>query len=242
MPLVLGTAVAATMALGVVITTFSSFPGDSVVRDVLATRVVSGLDNEPAAPEPTTPAVPPPGDDQTPTEGGLEEIIIHPPGSTADGASKHFDGLRSGLDQMIERPLGLGLGAAGNWSDAPEAGGESGVGVIAAQLGVAGFLLYVGFFVTLVAGLVRVAWASIGPMSDVALVLGGAMLGLFLTSFVSESASGLLGNAPYFIFAGWMIALATPMASNIRFALLPGRVGDAPLLDASAAHGDTSSR
>ena len=36
------------------------------------------------------------------------------------------------------------------------------------------------------------------------------MLGLFIVSWVSESASGLLGNAFYFLFAGWALALASP--------------------------------
>jgi hypothetical protein len=219
LPVLLGALVAVSMSLGVVITTLSSFPGDGLVGDVLATRVISGLSDEPSSP-PVTPPITEEPEPQAP--GALDEIIIHPPGSTAEGAGKHFDGLRNGLDQMLEKPIGLGLGAAGNWSDAPEAGGESGVGVIAAQLGVAGFLLYIGFFVTAISGLVLVAWRWVGPMSDVALVLAGAMLGLCLMSFVSESASGLLGNAPYFIFAGWMLAMALPATERLRFIALPG--------------------
>jgi hypothetical protein len=215
MPVGAGVFVALLMSVGAIITTFSSFPGDGVVRDVLATRAVSGLSNEPAPG-----SVAPPATDGT-APGELEVVVIHPPGSTAEGAGKHFDGLQSGLERMVDKPLGDGLGAAGNWSDAPEAGGESGVGVIAAQLGVTGFLLYAAFFITTVLGLIVVAWRRTGPMGDVALVLAGAMLGLFLMSFVSESASGLLGNAPYFIFAGWTFALALPAVDRFRFVVLP---------------------
>jgi hypothetical protein len=239
LPVLLGALVAVSMSIGVVITTFSSFPGDGLVADALATRVVSGLSDESSAPPVTGPVTDEP---DPPAPGDLDEITIHPPGSTAEGAGKHFDGLRNGLDQMIDKPLGLGLGAAGNWSDAPEAGGESGVGVIAAQLGVAGFLLYVGFFVTAISGLVLVAWRRAGPMSDVALALAGAMLGLCLMSFVSESASGLLGNAPYFIFAGWMLALAAPAVERLRFIAFPDVRAPDLALDASHAHGDTNSR
>jgi hypothetical protein len=239
LPVGLGALVAVSMLIGVVITTFSSFPGDSLAREALATRVISGLSDEPSAPPVTQPITEEP---EPPAPGDLDEIIIHPPGSTAEGAGKHFDGLRNGLDQMIDRPLGLGLGAAGNWSDAPEAGGESGVGVIAAQLGVAGFLLYVGFFIAAISGLVLAAWRRVGPMSDVALVLAGAMLGLCLMSFVSESASGLLGNAPYFIFAGWMLAMAVPTVERLKFIALPGIRSTDVALDASPAHGDTNSR
>jgi hypothetical protein len=235
MPVALGAFVAILMSIGVVITTFSTFPGDGLARDVLATRAVSGLTDEPPAPP-----VAPPVSDEPPVPGALEEIIVHPPGSTAEGAGKHLDGLRSGLDRMLDDPLGAGLGAAGNWSDAPEAGGESGVGVIAAQLGVAGFFLYVGFFLAAAGGLVAVAWRNAGPLGDVALVIGGAMLGLFLMSFVSESASGLLGNAPYFIFAGWMFALALPVAERLRFVSLRSPLSRELALDPSSRQGDTS--
>ena len=198
LPVVTGGVVAVAMSIGVVITTLSSFPGDGLVRDALETRVVSGLSEEP--PAQVTPPVPP-------TQSGpLDEITDHPPGSTAEGASKHLDGLRSGLDQMLEKPLGLGLGEAGNWSDAPEAGGESTVGVVAAQLGFPGLLMYVALYLTTIATLVTAAWRRSGPLSDVSLVLAGALFGLFIVSFVSESSLGLLGNAPYFIFTGWVIA------------------------------------
>jgi hypothetical protein len=89
---------------------------------------------------------------------------------------------------------------------------------------------------------VLVAWRKAGPMGDVALVLAGAMLGLFLTSFLSESASGLLGNAPYFIFAGWMLALALPVADRLRFVGRPKFEAVGSPLDASSDHGDTITR
>ena len=242
LPVVLGTAVAVVMSVGVVITTFDSFPGDSFARDALATRVVSGLSDEPEVSGAT-----PPDTGSEPQPGGLEEVLVHPPGSTAEGASKHLDGLRSGLDRMLEEPLGAGLGAAGNWSDAPEAGGESTVGVVAAQLGIAGLVLYVAFFGLAVTSLVAVAWRKAGPLSDVALVLTGALLGLFLVSFVSESASGLLGNAPYFIFAGWLLATTLPAVERVRLGALPrhastGDGGELSPLDAPPPSGDTISR
>jgi hypothetical protein len=208
LPVVTGGVVAVAMSIGVVITTLSSFPGDGLVRDALETRVVSGLSEESPA------QVKPPG--QPTPSGPLDEITDHPPGSTAEGASKHLDGLRSGLDQMLKKPLGLGLGEAGNWSDAPEAGGESTVGVVAAQLGVPGLLMYVALHLTIIATLVTAAWRRSGPLSDVSLVLAGALFGLFIVSFVSESSLGLLGNAPYFIFAGWVIASVSGSVQGLR--------------------------
>jgi hypothetical protein len=127
---------------------------------------------------------------------------------------------------MLEKPLGSGLGAAGNWSDESLAGGESAVGVVAAQTGVPGLIAYFAFYGAAVAGLLTASWRRRGPAGDVALVLAGALFGLFVVSFVSESAFGLLGNAPYFIFAGWVLAVATPASRRFRFSALPPASGD----------------
>ena len=89
--------VAGLMVLGFTITSFDDPPAGGAVRDVLATRAVSGLDDEPAGIEPV-PTVD--------TAAPLEEIEVHPPGSTAEGASKHLRGLTSGLEEMFERSAG----------------------------------------------------------------------------------------------------------------------------------------
>lgn len=209
---------AALLAAGVVLTTFNDVPAGNQVRDTLASRIVSGLPaGEPAVASP-------PAETSPVDESGLPEITVHPPGSTAEGAGTHFRGLTSGLREMLDQPLGAGLGAAGGWSAAPEAGRESTVGTVAAQLGLPGFALFLAFFAGLVGSLV---WAGLAQRegdlaADIALALAGALLGLFLVSWFSESASGLLGNAFYFLFAGWALAMATPAARRPRFQWLPG--------------------
>jgi len=225
---------AALMAVGFAVTSFDDVPARASVRDVLSTRAVSGLSAEPAAlgAEPA-----PPVDTSAP----LEEIGVHPPGSTAEGASKHLRGLTSGLEEMLKDPLGRGLGATGNWSRTPGAGNESTVGVIAAQTGVLGFLLYIAFFASVVGSLVAVAWRRTGFASDLPLAMAGAMFGLFVVSWVSESASGLLGNAFYLLFAGWALALASPPSRRLVFRPLPNVTdgSDGDLLDAPASPADT---
>ena len=213
----------AVMAFGIALTTFSNPPAREQVRDVLSTRTVSGLSAEPAAPD-----AGPPTDEPVVLPSNvppvLEEIIVHPPGSTAEGASKHLRGLTSGLEEMLERPFGHGLGAAGNWSRTPERGGESTVGVLSAQLGVPGFLLFVAFFGAIIASLVHAAVATDDPRSNLTLTLAGALLGLFLVSWVSESASGLLGNAFYLLFGGWALALASPATDRMQFGWWPLKI------------------
>jgi hypothetical protein len=205
--------VLALMFAGIALTTFGDVPARETVRDILSTRAISGLEDGPAV---SATAPPPPE-----TGAPLEEIGAHPPGSTAEGASKHLRGLTSGLEEMLDQPLGRGLGAAGNWSREPGAGNESTVGVIAAQLGVVGFALFVGFFLTVIASLVASAWRQSGLRSDIPFVLAGAMFGLFIVSWVSESASGLLGNAFYLLFAGWALTLAMPAVERLQFRLAP---------------------
>jgi hypothetical protein len=222
------------MGLGAAITTFADVPARESIRDVLSTRAVSGLSDEPA---PSVPQAPVPAETSVP----LPEIEVHPPGSTADAASKHLRGLTSGVEEMVDHPLGRGLGATGNWSRKPGTANESTLGVVAAQTGVLGFVLYSGFFATVIASLVRSAWRRTGMEADLALALAGAMFGLFVVSWVSESASGLLGNAFYLLFAGWALALASPPSRRLVFRPLPdvtdGSEGD--LLDAPVSLTDT---
>jgi len=232
----------ALMAFGAAITSFDDIPARGAVRDVLSTRAVSGLADGPGVigtsdePATSSSAPAPPADPDAP----LEEIGAHPPGSTSDGASTHLRGLTSGLEEMVQTPLGRGLGATGNWGRTVGAGNESTVGVIAAQLGIIGFTLYAGFFLAVIVSLVVAAWKQAGLWSDLPLVLAGAMLGLFIVSWVSESASGLLGNAFYLLFAGWLLALATPAAERLHWRWLPsGPSAEPEQLDASPQRIDT---
>jgi hypothetical protein len=142
---------------------------------------------------------------------------------------------------MVDHPLGRGLGATGNWSGKPGTTNESTLGVVAAQTGVLGFVLYGAFFVTAIASLVGATWRRTGIEADMALALAGAMFGLFVVSWVSESASGLLGNGFYLLFAGWALALASPPSRRLVFRPLT-KVTDGPdddLLDAPATLTDT---
>jgi hypothetical protein len=165
---------------------------------------------------------PPPPSTDTP----LQEIGAHPPGSTADAASKHLRGLTSGLEEMLTDPFGRGLGATGNWSGASGSTNESTLGVIAAQLGIVGFVLYAGFFTAVIVSLAIAAWNRTGIWSDIPLVLAGAMLGLFIVSCVSESASGVLGNAFYLLFAGWALSITGAASDRVNMRLVPESADD----------------
>ena len=216
------------MGLGAAVTSFDNLPAAGTVRDALATRAVSGLSDEPAS----AGGPQPPSADSA---GPLQEIGVHPPGSTADAASKHLRGLTSGLEEMLTKPLGRGLGSTGNWSGTPGSTNESTLGVISAQLGIIGFVLYCAFFVAVIAGLVAAAWNRSGIWSDIPLVLAGAMLGLFIVSCVSESASGILGNAFYLLFAGWALSITSAVSDRLSLRVLPELTGDSAASSADAS-------
>lgn len=212
------------LAGGIVLTTFSFSQAPTAkdrLQDVLETRAVSGFeDSRPIS------AVPAP--DSTGTQP--VDPNAHPPGSTAAGAQRHLSGLTSGLDALRDDPLGSGLGTTGNWSETPGQGGESMIGALASQLGVFGFVFWLGFVAAAIAALVKASLDARrlgnGPRADLLLVVAAAFFGLMATSWVSESASGLLGNAVYFTFAGWAIAIETPLARSLRFRWLPGAAAD----------------
>lgn len=188
---------------------FSQFPNRRAqVQDVLSSEYVSGF---------------PP----------REVPLTSPPGERLDpGAQAHVNGLYTGLEKMWEEPLGVGLGTAGSWSQAPEVGGESTVGTVAAQLGAPGLVLWLAFHLALVASLahaaLRLRRVRQTMWSDLLMALAGALLGLSVIAWFSESASGLLGNALYFLFAGWAISVVAPTASRLHIQSLPimRRVGE----------------
>ena len=113
--------------------------------------------------------------------------------------------------------------------------------MLAAQTGVLGFGLYVFFFAAVITSLVIAAWRQSGLRADLPLALAGAMFGLFVVSWVSESASGLLGNAFYFLFAGWALSLASPATRRLTVRLTPNPTDGAErgTLDAPASLTDT---
>lgn len=208
------------LGLGILLTTlsFSQTPSlKSRIQDVLETSAVSGLSGNRAVEGQAAAADAP--------VTGAPDSAEHPPGSTAEGVERHLSGLSSGLDSLRDDPVGSGLGTTGNWSEAPGEGGESMIGTLASQLGVAGFALWLAFVGSSLAALaqvsVRARASGQAVRADILLALAAAFFGLHITSWFSESASGLLGNALYFLFAGWALALAAPVAARPSFRWLP---------------------
>jgi hypothetical protein len=182
---------------------FSQLPNRrSQLQDVLSQSYVSGFPDY----------SPPPVDPNAPIDVGVQA---------------HVNGLNSGIKSMLDHPLGLGLGEAGGWSVAPEVGGESAIGTIAAQLGVLGLALWLAFHAALIAALAIGAYVrrEDRQSSRLLLVLAAALLGLQITALFSESASGLLANAMYYLFAGWGLAVVF-RARGLQFRAIPSQASD----------------
>jgi hypothetical protein len=199
-PLVVPALVGAALASGLAVFSASHLPARAQVEDFLLWSAnMPPPQAIPGTPEGAIAGSPPPAFD-------------HPPGSAAEGASRHLQGLREGLEEALRSPLGRGLGQAGVWSEAPEVGGESTIGAMAAQLGLPGLLLWAAFAVALVVGLVGAGLRQEGDLSALVVALGWAHLGLLVASWFTESASGVTGVAPYFLLGGWALATWGPRA------------------------------
>lgn len=180
------------LAAGIVVSTRATVPARGDVQDFLLWSSNMPPPQVAAAPLPAPEVGPPP------------PAFDHPPGSAAEGAERHLGGLREGLESAFRHPLGLGLGQAGVLTEAPEVGGESTIGALAAQLGLPGLILWPLFSLAVSAGLgLAAAREAEGLGRAWLLALATAHLGLLVAAWFTESASGVTGVAPYYLLAGW---------------------------------------
>ena len=126
--------------------------------------------------------------------------------SIQSGALAHLQGIVSLSKVFInQKYFGYGLGSAGNYSsdtNAPDIGGESGIGNITAQIGI-GVVVYLAFFVFLYREL-HCKWSKTGRKEYFAGIL---MLITWIASFfMSASSLGLSGNAFCMMYIGCLLA------------------------------------
>jgi hypothetical protein len=124
----------------------------------------------------------------------------------------HIRGFYEGARFAAGHPLGAGLGSGGVFAALYGAqrhfqGKESTLGTMLVQMGFVGTLLYVLFFLLLIRNLSRLAGAPPdqpeGPLIQrSALVISGCLAGLFIVTFFSESAMGVIGTGLFLVIAG----------------------------------------
>lgn len=132
--------------------------------------------------------------------------IYHKIGKVHGGLS-HIIGFYTGLELLIDKPLGFGLGMAGNRGQASVGvvnglnGGESGLGNVTAQIGVLGlFTLYI--IHTIIKTFKR-NYRETGSMEYYAIFV--VTVNWAVTYFLSASSLGLTGNYIFFIFIGLLL-------------------------------------
>jgi hypothetical protein len=136
-------------------------------------------------------------------------LVLEVSGS-ATGALAHFEGLREGIEAVIENPIGHGLGIGGNFGTGVIAA-ESTFGVIMVQLGLLGFLIWAAWMVALAFACSTVGrWVRAEPLLSGG--LAAALIGFVGTAAFTESAGGFLGN---WVYAMLPAALLTVAARSI---------------------------
>lgn len=135
---------------------------------------------------------------------GIGSILWYYKSGTGTVEAPHLAGLVSGFTGMLRRPLGHGIGAGGNFgqlfggvslSNWLSSGAESSFGDISFQLGVLGVLVIYGFWFVLILTAAR-------QTQKISIYLTGALIGLFIASFMQENSLGPEVDAAYFILAG----------------------------------------
>jgi len=124
----------------------------------------------------------------------------------------HVRGFYEGARYAAGHPLGSGLGSGGVFAAllGPKQkfqGKESTLGSMLVQTGLVGTAVYVVFFLLLIRQLTRLANTNTSPTEGEtvcrsARVLSGCLVGIFLVSFFSESAVGIIGTGIYLVLAG----------------------------------------
>jgi len=124
----------------------------------------------------------------------------------------HVRGFYEGARYAVGHPLGSGLGSGGVFAAlfGPKQrfqGKESTLGSMLVQTGLLGTIVYAAFFLLLIRQLFRIsavysARTDGEPIYRSARVLSGCLVGIFLVSFFSESAVGVIGTGIYLIIAG----------------------------------------
>jgi general stress protein CsbA len=117
----------------------------------------------------------------------------------------HIAGLTHNFSILLENPLGLGMGMAGNYvklygQNLNNTGtGESYIGTMLGQIGFIGFILFILMFLLLFKFLIN---RSDLLFSKYSRILCGVLIGTILASFMSESAISFISSGIPFVYLG----------------------------------------
>jgi hypothetical protein len=124
----------------------------------------------------------------------------------------HVRGFTEGIRHAAEHPFGAGLGSGGVYSalltlKRSLPGKESTLGAMLVQTGLPGTLAYILFFFMLIIQLSRLARPEaaspdLSPVQLAARAVSGGLAGIFLVTFFSESAVGVIGTGVFLVLAG----------------------------------------
>jgi hypothetical protein len=134
--------------------------------------------------------------------------------SVDSGLRMHLAGLKAGVDTALTNPLGLGLGSSGVFSSHPITGaGESMIGVLLAQTGWPGTLLWV-LWLTAVGVTLALSTRSVTCLRWIGLAGGVATILVAAASALTESVGGLIGMWAFGFTAGLLLNVSSAWRST----------------------------
>ena len=130
------------------------------------------------------------------------------------GSLSHLMGFYTGIELLLDKPLGFGLGMSGNrgmlnFPSMGTFGTESGIGNVFAQTGIVGFISLV-FFITILKKFRKLYYITYNEEYFAIFVVA---VNWFLTYLFSVSSLGFTGNAVVFVFIG--LFLSSRMKNDI---------------------------
>jgi hypothetical protein len=127
--------------------------------------------------------------------------------AVASSVGAHLSGLRAGIESLAAHPFGIGIGSTGVFAQNSQVA-ESGIGVLMAQLGWPGILMWTPWVIILgSAVIIRSDQIANAPFLGVA--IGSAVIAFSATSMLTESANGLLWNWVFPLLAAFLLTEST---------------------------------
>ena len=139
----------------------------------------------------------------------LQDFVINSFQFSNNSSLGHLIEWADGVDAMITKPLGMGLGASGrvtaNEGDA--VGGENQFIIVGVQIGVAGLLLYLAIYFYSMVQAYKSYYKLQGKEQKIAIIVLLLRVGLFLPMFTS--------NLDSYIYVSYMLWFLNGMLGNV---------------------------
>jgi hypothetical protein len=139
----------------------------------------------------------------------LQDFVINSFQFSNNSSLGHLIEWADGVDAMITKPLGMGLGASGRVTanEGEAVGGENQFIIVGVQIGVAGLLLYLAIYFYSMVQAYKSYYKLQGKEQKIAIIVLLLRVGLFLPMFTS--------NLDSYIYVSYMLWFLNGMLGNV---------------------------